>query len=204
MDHGEMKDRDHSAQESASMSRLTRRQLLRTGLAVGTPMIMTLAARPVFGGGPTVVWSAGTSANLASAEFKNLPKGKSPGWWKHKTWPTPYQESDTFYSIFGSHFPENGVTSPNPNKVFSIGGSNVKLMDITLGHCIKNNSDLNNKNNACAYHVVAALLNAADSNINYPYSPAGVIAIFNYGYTVGHPLYGNWNAIANYFAALET
>ncbi len=188
----------HTSQQQASAAR---RQFLKTTLAVGAPLIVTMASRPAFGWGEpsTVNWSSGISANLASGELGDRPKGRSPGYWKTHPWPMPYASGNKFYDVFQCYFPTNGQY-PDPNKKVIVNGSEKRVKNITLGDVMNYNDDLNKWNSAAAYHAVAHLFNAA-SGMPYPFSVAGVKKIFCRGYG---DLNGDWEAITDFFQMFQT
>ena len=87
------------------------------------------------------------------------PKGCTPGFWKNlrkhePAWASPYDPGDDFADFFDDAFPEKSL-----HDVLNLGGGGL---------------------NALGRHTVAALLNAANIDINYGIAtPAGVINAFN-------------------------
>lgn len=87
-------------------------------------------------------------------------EGCTPGFWKQPhhldSWTAPYDPSDLFSAHFEDAFP--GMTLL---EVLSQGGGGL---------------------NALGRHTVAALLNAASADVDYAFTPAQVISLFNSAY----------------------
>lgn len=88
--------------------------------------------------------------------------GCTPGFWKQRQhfqyWTAPYTPTTLFGSVFADVFPGKNLL-----QVLSTGGGNGHNIDIF----------------ALGRHTVAALLNAADGDVDYGMTPAGVISAFN-------------------------
>jgi uncharacterized repeat protein (TIGR01451 family) len=88
--------------------------------------------------------------------------GCTPGFWKQRQhfqyWTAPYTPTTAFGSVFTDVFPGKTLL-----QVLSTGGGNGHEIDIF----------------ALGRHTVAALLNAANGNVDYGMTPAGVISAFN-------------------------
>ncbi len=93
-------------------------------------------------------------------------EGCTPGYWKQPhhfdDWPAPYTPGTLFSAVFDNAFPgktlltvlsQPGSAPPGPNQL-----------------------------NALGRHTVAALLNGASDDVNYPFTDAEVIAQFNLTY----------------------
>jgi hypothetical protein len=100
------------------------------------------------------------------------PEGLSPGYWKNHPadWPAPYTPGQTLGSVFAS-------------------SADFDLDDVTLGAALafKGGNTLAQKAQILLRQAVAALLNAAHPNINYPLSVAEVIAEVNAALDSGDP-----------------
>lgn len=103
-------------------------------------------------------------------------EGKTPGFWKQpqhfKFWTAPYTPSTLFSSVFDNAFPGRTLL-----QVLQAGGGGI---------------------NALGRHTVAALLNAANPNYQYPLTTSQIITLFN-GAVPG-PAAGIEN-LKNYFDA---
>ncbi|MCI0437243.1 MAG: hypothetical protein L0271_26940 [Gemmatimonadetes bacterium] len=110
------------------------------------------SASAVVGGAPTPSGAVFVFFNVASPT-----QGCTPGYWKQEhhfgSWTAPYDPDDLFSAHFEDAFP--GMTLLD---VLSNGGGGL---------------------DALGRHTVAALLNAANPNVNYGMTPAQVIAAFN-------------------------
>jgi len=86
-------------------------------------------------------------------------EGCTPGYWKQSqhfdSWPSPYLPTDQFSTYFDNAFPGQ-----------------------TLLQVLSNNGNVTGLD-ALGRHTVAALLNAASSNVSYDLTPAQVISAFN-------------------------
>ncbi len=118
--------------------------------------------------GPSVTELIGGGAVLRGAlvVFHNKAverpggQGCTPGYWKQphhfRSWPAPYQPSDLFSAYFENAFPGKTLL-----QVLSQGGGGL----VALGR-----------------HTVAALLNAASSNVSYDLTVQQVVDAFNAAY----------------------
>ena len=88
---------------------------------------------------------------------KKKVNGCTPGYWKQKQhfdeWTAPYTPNTLFGSVFDNAFPGKTL-----KQVAGLGGGGL---------------------NALGRHTVAALLNAANPDVNYAYTVAEVISMFN-------------------------
>jgi hypothetical protein len=168
----------------------SRRKL--TGAALGASAVFTLASRPVWASQCSI--SGMASGNL-SAPHQETCEGCTPGYWmvcQHLSNWVLYSPTDTFNSVFGvtnyvdckgtpytlldvMYLNGNGYScGPGGNKDANPEGplptcSNGKAFGKLGGDPVSEN---------LGFHAVAALLNAAHPNVNYGYTPAEVINLF--------------------------
>lgn len=170
----------------------SRRKL--TGAALGASAVFTLASRPVWANQCSI--SGMASGNLSAPRV--TCEGCTPGYWKvcqHlDSWgPTGYSPTDTFNSVFGvtqyvdckgipytlldvmylnggsySCGPGNGNKDANPGGP-PAGCTDGKAFGKLGGDPISEN---------LGYHAVAALLSAAHPGVNYGYTAAELISLF--------------------------
>lgn len=112
-------------------------------------------ANPVSGNLPaSFAWSA---AGLSITENVGQGEGCTPGYWKQPqhfdSWTTPYTPDTLFSAVFEDAFPGKTLL-----QVLRLRGGGLK---------------------ALGRHTVAALLNAASTNVSYDLTPSEVIADFN-------------------------
>jgi len=123
---------------------------------------------------PDLGWNRGSYVTVWNSEGRG-GEGCTPGYWKQKhhfdSWAN-YLPTQSFGSVFANAFP--GMTLV---KVAAQGGGHLK---------------------ALGRHTVAALLNAASPNVDFPLSAAQVISKFNAAYASG-----SYEATKNEFAGLN-
>ncbi|MDY0057690.1 MAG: hypothetical protein RBS46_15475 [Methyloversatilis sp.] len=173
-----------------------RRRLTRGG-AAGAGVLLSVASRSAFGTG---TWGTCTGSEIASGNLSRdgapRPCGCSPGFWGNKNgkkiWQNPdlipfiYAQGQYFNSVFGVSFfkPRNNETLRE-----AIDKSGV-IYDKSMsgGWCPTNKV---NNMKTCAFHAVAALLNAQYYGNRYPVigmqSPEAVIAAFQTAFSGGVP-----------------
>ena len=172
----------------------TRRRLTRGG-AAGAGVLLSVASRSAFG---TSTWGTCTGSEIASGNLSRegtpRPCGCSPGFWGNrngkKIWENPdlipfiYAQGQYFNSVFGVSF-----FKPSKNETLraAIDKTGV-IYDKTMsgGWCPTNKV---NNMKTCAFHAVAALLNAQYYGNRYPVigmqSPGAVIAAFQTAFSGG-------------------
>jgi len=160
----------HSANEQASGLSVRRRKLL--GSVAASPLLLTVASRPVWATGGMCTPSALASANL-SGQHEFTGCGISAGFWKTKKswWPT--SPNTEFHSIFGKIRFEDVVIYEKT----SVGSRT------TLGDVIDLNFTGKNPGNL-AFILVGAYLNAlafpsSGGAPGYPYSAQQIVNAFN-------------------------
>jgi hypothetical protein len=103
------------------------------------------------------------------------PEGCTPGYWKQSQhfdqWTSPYDPPDPFSSVFENAFPGKSLL-----QVLNLGGGGL---------------------NALGRHTVAALLSAANSDVDYAFTTAQVVSMFNAAYPGNNAAYEN---LKNIFA----
>ncbi len=94
---------------------------------------------------------------LCTGESQDNPEGCSPGYWKQSqhfgNWKAPYTPDTLFSSVFENAFPGKTLL-----QVLELGGGGL---------------------NALGRQTVAALLNSANPEVNFAYTTAQVISMFN-------------------------
>lgn len=171
-----------------------RRRLTRGG-AAGAGVLLSVASRSAFG---TSTWGTCTGSEIASGNLSRegtpRPCGCSPGFWGNrngkKIWENPdlipfiYAQGQYFNSVFGVAF-----FKPSKNETLRDGIDKTGVIyDKTMsgGWCPTNK--INNMQ-TCAFHAVAALLNAQYYGNRYPVigmqSPEAVIAAFQTAFSGG-------------------
>jgi hypothetical protein len=170
-----------------------RRHLTRGG-AAGAGVLMSVASRSAFGTG---TWGTCTGSEIASGNLSRegmaRPCGCKPGFWGSENgrmiWSNPdlipisYAPGQYFNNVFGVAF-----FKPSNNETLSkaIDQTGVIYNTIDGGWCPTNKID-NMK--TCAFHAVAALLNAHYFGNRYPViglqSPQAVIAEFQGAFSGG-------------------
>jgi len=156
-----------------------RRRLAKAGVAAGG-VLATVASRSALGGWGTCTGSEIASGNLSRQGEAN-PCGCSPGFWWNKNglavWTgsiLDYPPMSSFDGVFGvSFFQSADVT------LFDCGpGTGSPALTPEVDAVTGNNTILY----TCAFHAVAALLNAAFYGSRYPVpgmdTPASVISAF--------------------------
>lgn len=164
-----------------------RRRLTRGG-AAGAGVLLSVASRSAFG---TSTWGTCTGSEIASGNLSRegtpRPCGCSPGFWGNKNgkkiWENPdlipfiYAQGQYFNSVFGVPF-----FKPSKNETLRDGIDKTGVIydkSMTGGWCP---TDKVNNMKTCAFHAVAALLNAQYYGNRYPVvgmqSPQAVIAAF--------------------------
>jgi hypothetical protein len=138
----------------------SRRKL--TGTALGAAAVFTLASRPVWANQCTI--SGMMSGNL-SAPKGPACQGCTPGYWKvpqHLDSWIGYKPTDKFNSVFGvtQYVRSNGTPYTLLEVMLELNGS---------GDPISTN---------LGFHAVAALLNAANSSVNFGYTAGEIITLF--------------------------
>jgi hypothetical protein len=137
----------------------SRRRL--TGGALGVAAVFTLASRPVWANQCTI--SGMMSGNLSKPQGPAC-EGCTPGYWKvqqhHDSW-TGFQTTDKFNTVFGV----TQYVKANGNKmtlleVLNLTGNQDPIFPELGGH------------------AVSALLNAANSSVNYGYTSGEIINLF--------------------------
>lgn len=132
---------------------LGRRRALRAGIAV-TPVVMTVASRPVLGAAACQSPSGMLSGNLSHPATGGVCAGRTPGYWKNYNvgpghpWPAPYYPVDNYTAtgqvatVFCNVFVTATCRYPGSTflDVLKQGGGGL---------------------DALARHIVAALLNAS-------------------------------------------
>jgi hypothetical protein len=123
---------------------------------------------------PNVGWNRAAYVTVWNSEGRG-GEGCTPGYWKqphhYDSW-TNYAPTQLFGAVFANAFP--GMTL---GKVVGQGGGGIK---------------------ALGRHTVAALLNSASPNVDYPLTTAQVISKFNAAYASG-----SYEATKNEFAGLN-
>lgn len=131
-----------------------RRRLLKGGMAAA-PVLMTLASRPVLGGGGDTPGECKTPSGFASGNVSqhgtpHYCSGRTPGYWKAhlEAWPPPYYPTTTSgpggHTATLFHSPTTGLNGTQfPGKTM------LEVLNMGGGDYI-----------ALARHIVAALLNA--------------------------------------------
>ena len=169
-----------AVQESADLVNSSRRRHLAR-FAMGTPVLMTLASRPVLAG---QCLSNMMSGNLSDPNRGSCAKGKSPGGWGlpggtlliYDSTPAAWTALNLIYGVYSS-----SCGHPNQLNCYS-GGSTFGNQTIVPGVLNKENVPLTlplrellaNENNASyntTRHLVAAYLNALVSakNVGFTY-----------------------------------
>ena len=135
------------ANEQASGLSVRRRKLL--GGVAASPLLLTVASRPVWAQGGMCTPSALASANL-SGQYEFVGCGISAGWWKQKQdrWPASTPPTTLFHSIFPK-------TKFDKNVIYEKKG----VLATTLGGVINGNFDGTDPGNL-AMHLIGAYLNA--------------------------------------------
>jgi hypothetical protein len=91
-------------------------------------------------------------------------QGCTPGYWRqsqhYDSWTAPYTPTTPFSNVFANAFPGKTL-----GQVVALGGGGL---------------------NALGRSAVAALLNGASAGVNYDYTPAQVIALFNTAFASGN------------------
>ncbi|MGH7470482.1 MAG: hypothetical protein ACRENP_21260, partial [Longimicrobiales bacterium] len=152
----------------------------------GTALDLIVAAAPL---GFTIAGNSITMNvnfdNGGAVTFKNKPvevpppgQGCTPGYWGRSqhfdSWTAPYTTSTLFFTVFGVNaYPGKTLLQMINN---TGGGPSIQL----------------------GRHAVASLLSAAHPDLNFPLSPAQVIADFNAAWSSG-----NYEAQKNIFDALN-
>ena len=165
--------------QAAGPRKVSRRRF--TGVGVGSPLLLSLASRPVWARNCSE--SGVLSGNLSEANDPECGgEGCSPGYWKNHTsrWHHNYPPHATFDSVF---------------EVFNVFGSATLLQVIRAqdkkgirgtvpGGCAPVDG-CENMINALGRHSVAALQNAA-TPISFDLTVPEVIASFQMAYTSGN------------------
>lgn len=144
-----------------------RRRFIK-GVMGTAPVLLTLASRPVLGGGVCTI-SGMLSGNVSSPGAEPC-QGCTPGFWKVKqhiqnNWPqTKFSPCQTFQSVFGVTVMGESSTLTLIEALYLKGGANA------------------NSEAATARHAVAGLLNSADPYVHYGYTAQDFIQLVN----------GNW------------
>ena len=128
----------------------SRRRLLQGALAA-TPVLLTVASKPVLAG-QLCAPSGFASGNVSTSDQPTACNGYSPGYWASKPgvqWPSPYSRGQKFHSVFaGSIFGTQTMM-----EVLTQGGGGLKM----LGR-----------------HCVAGILNADDAPLGYVMTEADI------------------------------
>lgn len=184
---------EHSEQPSAPVDSTRRR--LAGGGALGAGVLLSVASRSAFGTG---TWGTCTGSEIASGNMSRegtpRPCGCSPGFWGNsngkRIWENPdlipyiYAQGQVFNSVFGVNF-----FKPSKNETLreAIDKTGV-IYDKTMsgGWCPTNKV---NNMKTCAFHAVAALLNAQYYGNRYPViglqTPGAVISAFQSAFSGG-------------------
>jgi len=138
----------------------SRRKL--TGTALGAAAVFTLASRPVWANQCTI--SGMMSGNL-SAPKGPACQGCTPGYWKQPqhldSW-IGYKPTDKFNSVFGvTQYVKPDGTPYTLLEVLQLLNGSGDPISTNLG-----------------FHAVAALLNAANSSVNFGYTAGEIITLF--------------------------
>lgn len=175
-----------------------RRRLTRGG-AAGAGVLLSVASRSAFGTG---TWGTCTGSEIASGNLSRegtaRPCGCSPGFWGNKNgkaiWEEPnfipytYAQGQLFNEVFGVVFfkPVSPGGATLRNAIDKDGLIYERKGFYGSGWCPTNKID-NMK--TCAFHAVAALLNAQYYGNRYPVigmqSPEAVIAAFQTAFSGG-------------------
>lgn len=155
-------------------------EFLLTNLILGRYTVRETAAPP----GYTIVnpnaviapdmTLAAPNVSIATPFVNTIPgEGCTPGFWKTHTseWPVGYATTDLFYAEFG-----------NPTVRAGVAAGITLLQALELG-----GGDFQ----ALARHGTAALLSAADTNVNFPFTEAQVIALVRDAFNNNNSNYNN-------------
>lgn len=178
---------EHSEQPSAPVDSTRRR--LAGGGALGAGVLLSVASRSAFGTG---TWGTCTGSEIASGNMSRegtpRPCGCSPGFWRNsngsQVWgnsdliPYIYAPGQVFNSVFGVNFFSNSASLKNAID---------KDATATVGNWCRSSKKDNMK--TCAFHAVAALLNAQYYGNRYPViglqTPGAVISAFQSAFSGG-------------------
>lgn len=184
---------EHSEQPSAPVDSTRRR--LAGGGALGAGVLLSVASRSAFGTG---TWGTCTGSEIASGNMSRegtpRPCGCSPGFWGNsngkRIWENPdlipyiYAQGQVFNSVFGVNF-----FKPSKNETLreAIDKTGVIYDKTMSGGWCPTNKVSNMK--TCAFHAVAALLNAQYYGNRYPViglqTPGAVISAFQSAFSGG-------------------
>ncbi len=169
--NNEIKDKG-DAKKSTGISR---RRFAQASMV--TPIVMSLASRPVLGQGNQCTTSGMESGNHSGVAEVHC-EGCSPGYWKNhpESWPSQYNPDELNDGNDGNDT-DNGTLF---SQVFNIDDSS-PFWGLTLMQILKNKNPYKfDDPYKVGFHTVATLLNAAV--IGYPtfgYTSAEVIIIYN-------------------------
>ncbi|MBI2380600.1 MAG: hypothetical protein HYV16_07585 [Gammaproteobacteria bacterium] len=150
----------------AEALRLAARRSFLKGALIASPIVMSLASRPVMATTRRYCTASGfMSGNVSQPVSNQGCGGLSPGYWKtHTNWPTPYLSGVTTGTKFHDVF--------NKGK-YNYNGKTMMWV-------------LQNKPGSFAFHTIACLLNSASNFPDYALKGAEVIAIWNAINTIGY------------------
>lgn len=142
--------------DKTRLHQAARRSLLRG--AAAAPVLMSLASRPVMGGGSRCCTASGFMSGNASPQpgTGSGCGGYSPGYWKNKTgsWPSSCKTTAKFHDIFTSKLNTNCGTQTMLQVLQNLPGS-------------------------LAFHAIGCYLNASSSLPDYSLTTTMVVKIWN-------------------------
>ena len=164
--------------QAAGPRKVSRRRF--TGVGVGSPLLLSLASRPVWARNCSE--SGVLSGNLSEANDPACGgEGCSPGYWKNHTsrWHHNYPPHASFNAVFGVD------AFPNSTLLDVIRAQNKKGVPVNVPYGCESVDGCENMINALGRHASAALQNAA-TPISFDLNVPEVIASFQMAYGSGN------------------
>ncbi len=174
---------EHTAEtqrEVAEHARAEARRRFIKGTAAASPVLLSLVSRPVMGAARICSASGFMSGNVSQPQTAVGCGGLSPGYYKnHSPWPSPYV---------------SGTQTGNGNSSAFSGGTKFHAVFIAGKYNYGTKSMLEvlwTEPGSFAFHIIAALLNAASGINGYALTTFQVIQIWDQIMSTGYYLTSN-------------